>query len=51
MSGHSLPKNAWSDLEHFILTSYIDCLPNSLLVTQDFKMKYQKYRKEFGPTR
>jgi hypothetical protein len=43
-----LPEHVLDDLRRFISKNYPTYLPNSLLVAQDFILKYQDYGREFG---
>jgi len=41
------PEKVLNDLIKFISETYTDDLPNSLLVAQEFLLKYPEYGKEF----
>ena len=43
-----LPERVSDDLRRFISKNYPNYLPNSLLIAQDFILKYQDYGREFG---
>jgi hypothetical protein len=43
-----LPEHVLDDLRRFISKKYPNYLPNSLLIAQDFILKYQDYGREFG---
>jgi hypothetical protein len=43
-----LPERVLDDLRRFISKNYTNYLPNSLLIAQDFILKYQDYGREFG---
>lgn len=44
----SLPRTVFDDLASFIFENYHNGLPNSLLISQAFIMKYPYYGREYG---
>ena len=45
-----LPEQVINDLTRFISENYLNNLPNSLLIAQDFILKYPHHGREFGLT-
>lgn len=43
-----VPEHVLYDLRGFIIKSYPNYLPNSLLIAQEFILRHQDYGKEFG---
>jgi hypothetical protein len=43
-----IPKSVFDDLIRYISATYINNLPNSLLIAQAFILKFPNYGNEFG---
>ena len=48
LSLKEIPRHVLNDLTNFIYQTYFNRLPNSLLISQAFIMKYPEYGKKFG---